>query len=119
MVHVPIAEDGRVDADRPLVERGVGRVLLIGRGVGRGVGRRVVRRVVRRVHEQRLEVGARGELRDLEELVAEDRAARRVRCAAQCICEPRRVRTELEDDGLVRVRVGGRVVTLGRELGLG
>ena len=41
MAHVPIAEDGRVDTDRPLVRR----------------------RVVRRVHEQRLQVGARGELR--------------------------------------------------------
>ena len=71
MVHIPIAEDGRVDTDGPLVVRGV---LPVGRGVARGL--------VRRVHEQRLEVGGRRELRDLEELVAEDRAARRVRCAA-------------------------------------
>ena len=78
MAHIPIAEDGRVDTNGPLVERGVLLVLLIGRGVGRGVGRRVVRRV----HEQRLQVGARGELRDLKHIMAEDRAARRVRCAA-------------------------------------
>eukprot|EP00964_Phaeocystis_antarctica_P088807 scaffold56534_cov60-Phaeocystis_antarctica.AAC.5 len=81
VVHIAVAEDGRVDTDGPLVV-GAGHV------------------AVRGMHEQRLEVGAGREARDLEYLMAEHRAARRVCCAAQGIGEPRRVRPQLENDGV-------------------
>ena len=98
VIDVAIAEDRKVDTNRPIlaVDRRLLRLLLQWAASGGSAAAAAGWCV----NEERFEIGARREAWDLEEIVRDDGATRFDRRPAKRLCEPRSVRTKLKDNRL-------------------